>query len=274
LSCPRATRTSHPRSASATACSIQTWTRCALARPSRASFGRPSSATAAWSSAARGEQWQAPAARSPHSGVRCLRGTGRSGTVCLDVINQTWSPMFDLLNVFEVFLPQLLLYPNPTDPLNGEAAALMMREPEHYAARIRGATPFTHATHKPRTRHTHATTAPRRTPPPHATCRATADPTLPPPHGRPPVQSASQSTPRQLRRVPRTTTMTTTRWRRTMTIEAVYGRARGAGRRRRRSAASAAEDGGGRAHARMRCVALAVGRRPVRVGCGTRPRAM
>jgi len=60
-----------------------------------------------------------------------------SGTVCLDVINQTWSPMFDLLNVFEVFLPQLLLYPNPTDPLNGEAAALMMREPEHYEARIR-----------------------------------------------------------------------------------------------------------------------------------------
>ena len=43
----------------------------------------------------------------------------------------------DLLNVFEVFLPQLLLYPNPTDPLNGEAAALMMREPERYAAKIR-----------------------------------------------------------------------------------------------------------------------------------------
>ena len=61
-----------------------------------------------------------------------------SGTVCLDVINQSWSPMFDLLNVFEVFLPQLLLYPNPTDPLNGEAAALMMREPENYEARIKG----------------------------------------------------------------------------------------------------------------------------------------
>lgn len=60
-----------------------------------------------------------------------------AGSVCLDVINQTWSPMFDLINVFEVFLPQLLLYPNPTDPLNGEAAALLMREPQQYAKKVR-----------------------------------------------------------------------------------------------------------------------------------------
>lgn len=60
-----------------------------------------------------------------------------SGSVCLDVINQTWSPMFDLVNVFEVFLPQLLLYPNPTDPLNGEAAALMMRDREHYERKVK-----------------------------------------------------------------------------------------------------------------------------------------
>ncbi|OJD34025.1 ubiquitin-conjugating enzyme h [Diplodia corticola] len=60
-----------------------------------------------------------------------------SGSVCLDVINQTWSPMYDMINIFEVFLPQLLRYPNPTDPLNGEAAALLMREPKSYDAKVR-----------------------------------------------------------------------------------------------------------------------------------------
>ncbi|KAF3774199.1 Ubiquitin-conjugating enzyme E2 5 [Nymphaea thermarum] len=61
----------------------------------------------------------------------------RSGSVCLDVINQTWSPMFDLVNIFEVFLPQLLLYPNPSDPLNGEAAALMMRDRKIYEQKVK-----------------------------------------------------------------------------------------------------------------------------------------
>ena len=61
-----------------------------------------------------------------------------AGSVCLDVINQTWSPMFDLVNVFETFLPQLLLYPNPSDPLNGEAAALHMRDPAAYQKKVGG----------------------------------------------------------------------------------------------------------------------------------------
>ncbi|RYO92407.1 hypothetical protein DL766_000377 [Monosporascus sp. MC13-8B] len=60
-----------------------------------------------------------------------------SGSVCLDVINQTWSPMFDMINIFEVFLPQLLRYPNPADPLNGEAAALLMREPKSYENKVK-----------------------------------------------------------------------------------------------------------------------------------------
>ncbi|KAK1268610.1 Ubiquitin-conjugating enzyme E2 4 [Acorus gramineus] len=60
-----------------------------------------------------------------------------SGSVCLDVINQTWSPMFDLVNIFEVFLPQLLLYPNPSDPLNREAGALMMKDQISYDQKVK-----------------------------------------------------------------------------------------------------------------------------------------
>jgi len=59
-----------------------------------------------------------------------------SGSVCLDVINQTWSPMYDLVNIFTIFLPQLLLYPNAADPLNGSAAALMFKDPDAYKLRI------------------------------------------------------------------------------------------------------------------------------------------
>ncbi|TMW56509.1 hypothetical protein Poli38472_006519 [Pythium oligandrum] len=60
-----------------------------------------------------------------------------SGSVCLDVINQTWSPMFELVNVFEVFIPQLLRYPNPSDPLNGEAASLLMKDADAYNAKVK-----------------------------------------------------------------------------------------------------------------------------------------
>lgn len=79
------------------------------------------------------------------------------------MINQTWSPMYgklaylffsrfiyyptntlgkqptisELVNIFEIFLPQLLRYPNPSDPLNGEAAALLMRSPDQYNTRVK-----------------------------------------------------------------------------------------------------------------------------------------
>lgn len=44
----------------------------------------------------------------------------------------------DMINIFEVFLPQLLRYPNPNDPLNGDAAALLMRHPKDYDAKVKG----------------------------------------------------------------------------------------------------------------------------------------
>ncbi|WOK96396.1 ubiquitin-conjugating enzyme E2-23 kDa [Canna indica] len=53
-----------------------------------------------------------------------------SGSICLDVINQSWSPMF-------VFLPQLLLYPNPSDPLNGDAASLLLKDQQQYEKRVK-----------------------------------------------------------------------------------------------------------------------------------------
>lgn len=45
--------------------------------------------------------------------------------------------MYELVNVFKIFLPQLLLYPNPRDPLNGEAARLLQSNENDYNKKVK-----------------------------------------------------------------------------------------------------------------------------------------
>lgn len=59
-----------------------------------------------------------------------------SGAICMNVLHENWSPIYDMLNVFEQFLPQLLKYPNPDDPLNVDAAKLILHRPSFYEEKV------------------------------------------------------------------------------------------------------------------------------------------
>ncbi|SCU98146.1 LAFA_0G15896g1_1 [Lachancea sp. 'fantastica'] len=59
-----------------------------------------------------------------------------SGSICLDVINSTWSPLYDLINIVEWMIPGLLKEPNGSDPLNNEAATLQLKNKELYDQKI------------------------------------------------------------------------------------------------------------------------------------------
>ncbi|KAI3454529.1 hypothetical protein Pfo_011192 [Paulownia fortunei] len=62
---------------------------------------------------------------------------GETGFVCLDVLEQSWNCGYDLMNIFEHFLPQLLLYPNASDPLNEFAAEMMIHDNVKYAKEVK-----------------------------------------------------------------------------------------------------------------------------------------
>ena len=61
----------------------------------------------------------------------------QSGTICLNVLNQEWTPVYNLVSIIDTLLPQLLTYPNPDDPLNVEAAKLLLEDKEAFRARCR-----------------------------------------------------------------------------------------------------------------------------------------
>uniref|UniRef100_A0A3B5Q041 Ubiquitin-conjugating enzyme E2 H n=1 Tax=Xiphophorus maculatus TaxID=8083 RepID=A0A3B5Q041_XIPMA len=57
-------------------------------------------------------------------------------------MNKIFHPNIDeaclsIKSIFSSFLPQLLAYPNPIDPLNGDAAAMYLHRPEDYKHKIK-----------------------------------------------------------------------------------------------------------------------------------------
>ena len=58
------------------------------------------------------------------------------GAVCLDVIRHAWTESYTLTHIFEYFLPQLLIQPNPDDPIYFSAAFLYNNKPEEYKKKV------------------------------------------------------------------------------------------------------------------------------------------
>lgn len=50
------------------------------------------------------------------------------GSICLDVLNSTWTPVFNFEKIFSIFIPQLLTYPNENDPFNQYASKLYIED--------------------------------------------------------------------------------------------------------------------------------------------------
>jgi len=60
----------------------------------------------------------------------------KSGSVCLNVLNENWSPIYTAEHILRTFLPQLLTYPNPDDPLNLDAADLFIKDKDLFNIKV------------------------------------------------------------------------------------------------------------------------------------------
>ena len=59
-----------------------------------------------------------------------------SGDICLDTLASQWAPSFSMAQVM-LSIIQLLSHPNPSDPINLEAARMLQQDPESYHRRVR-----------------------------------------------------------------------------------------------------------------------------------------
>ena len=60
-----------------------------------------------------------------------------SGSICLNVLNEEWQPIYTIEHILNTFIPQLMTYPNPDDPLNPEAAVLYINNQEQFNRHVK-----------------------------------------------------------------------------------------------------------------------------------------
>lgn len=59
------------------------------------------------------------------------------GGVCLNILKENWTPAVSIRDIYELYLPQLLQDPEPSDPFNTDAASMYMRDKAAYDAYVR-----------------------------------------------------------------------------------------------------------------------------------------